>query len=198
MTDSTEKQSATEKAKSRWGTQAGSGKRPEYDRREFYIESTNRHNHWTTARTFSPKAAEEMEISDTVTLPPEMLAQIHKVVEDPQTAYRSIQDFFRDAAHHRIHDVTEMLQDNNFLPFFNDELYRQQLLKIKREDEGFEVRMETWNSLVEEYFDDRNPHGIADIIEAVKGVVPPLRLRKRWVGYLNQWERRRDEAERLS
>lgn len=195
MTKPSTDPSPADKARSRWGTQSGSGNTNFYDRRRFYIEATNEHDHYTNARVFSRPAAEAMGMPETVALPMELLAQIRKVVDDPRTDYRSIQDVFRDAVRHRLHDVAEMLEDGDFLTFLNEEAYRQDLVTIEKEDAGWERTVAFYEDQVDKFAREGNPHGIADIINLFTMRPPPLRFRKRWLKAKASWEKTQEAVE---
>lgn len=178
-----------------WRTRPGSGKTDHYDRREFYIRATNESDHYTTARVFSRGLAQEQGMPETIALPHEVVAQIKQMVDDPRTPYRSIQDMFRDAVRHRLHDLAEMFEDGNYLNFVNEEAYRQDLVRMEEEDEAWERTIKFYDERVDHYAQKNNPHGISDVIEAFQLRTPPLRLRMKGLRAVGRWERRLEEAE---
>lgn len=189
---------AEEKAKSRWRTQSGSGVRPpDYNRRKFYTHSTNEHNHGETIRQFSPANAREMGLPDTTKLPPEFVARIKYLVSSPKTAYRSVQDFIRDAIYHRLHDVEELHEDGTFMPFFDEELFLLGLEQHEMENQAFETIMERYGERVKRYEQERNPHGIADLIETARQRTPLLRHRMTYLRQIAEWEKIQERIELL-
>jgi hypothetical protein len=178
-----------------WGTQHGSGRSPEYSRGQFLIYSTNKFDHSTSVRPFGRKEAVDGELPETLTLPVEAVAQMHQMVSDPRTPYRSIQDLIRDSIHHRLHDLTEMMEDGDYEEFFNAELYKQALIRQLREDQSFTEQMDFFDGVVKMYVEEGDPHGVADVLRMWRERRPPLRLMRKWLEATARWERQQERAE---
>lgn len=171
-----------------WGTQSGTGREVEYDRRNYYIHSTNKHNHSTSIRPQSRDDARAQGMPESTTLPVEFVSQIHALVADPRTAYRTIQDFIRDAVYHRLHDLDDIGVDDFYNRFFAIEMVRQELAALLREDEALTAQIDFFNEAVERFAADNNPHGIADVIEVMRRQQPTLRHLQAWRGAIRRWE----------
>lgn len=176
---------------SRWSTQPGSGQTPGYSKSTFYIHSTNSYNHSQTVRPMPRPIAAEEDMPETITLPPEIYAQIREAVEHPLTEYRSVHDFFRDAAVHRLHDIEEMHR-TGFEPFLMQYRMLHELVKMRREDQGLQVMIDAYTEEVESYIAERNPHGITDIINAARAYPVGPRHRLKWLRAIAGWEKQRD------
>lgn len=169
-----------------WGTQPGSGQRVEYARTNFYIHSTNKHNHAHTVRT----------LPEHTRFPPEVVAQMREMVDDPLTPYRSLQDLIRDAVYHRLHDLAEMRQDGDFPPRFQTELLRQAIAHRHHEQEEFAETVEMIDKEVETAFPDAD--SIADLVATAKESFVPRRFHRRWTEAIARWEQRLDEASKIN
>lgn len=178
-----------------WGTQSGTGKDSEYDRRRFYVQSTNRHNHSASVRIFSRKVAQDAGLPEIINIPLEMAAEVSNVVADPRNPYRSIQDLARDALYHRLHDLAEMSHNHDFLAWFDEETWKQAIVQEQKENQAWIETYEFYRAMVEDYADDRNPHGIADVIAKWRERRPPLRMVKKWMQATAEWERIRERVE---
>jgi len=180
---------------STWGTQSGSGRLPEYDRNHFYTKSTNKHNHSSSIRPFDHGTAGELGLPKNLSIPFEMVAEVHQVVNNPRFPYRSIQDLCRDALVHRLHDLAEMEQDESYLNWFDGEAFKQALMQIRQEDHDFYEAEAYYANEVEAFRRDENSHGIADVIAAWRQYRPPLRLVKKWMEAAGRWEQIQRQVE---
>lgn len=179
---------------SSWGTQSGTGREVEYDRKNYYVHSTNKHNHSTSIRPQARDDARAQGMPESTTLPVEFVSQIHALVADPRTAYRTVQDFIRDAVYHRLHDLDDIGIDNFYNRYFAIEMVRQELAAILKEDEALENQIQFFTEAIEKFAADDNPHGIADVIEVMRRQTPPLRLLQTWRRAIRGWE---DEQRRV-
>lgn len=71
-----------------WGTATS-----EYARDEFYTGS---------------RSADGQSVTISLTVPSHMAAQVAHMIQSGKLPYKTREDFFRDAAHHRLHDLDEM------------------------------------------------------------------------------------------
>ena len=161
-----------------WDTKPGSGRQTDYDPNRFYIHSTNRHNHSTSVRT----------IPRTTSFPPEIVAEMAQIVDDPRTPYRSKQDLIRDAVIHRLHHLATTLQDGSFVQSFDLFLLRESIAERQHEDDELESTIDLIDTEISRYRTNRNPDGIADVIEQARTAWIPPRLKRRWQRAIQTWE----------
>lgn len=76
------------KANDDWGTESSS-----YDRTDFYTSS---------------RSSDGQSITMSFPVPVHVASQINALIQSGKLPYRSREDFWRDAGHHRLHDLDEM------------------------------------------------------------------------------------------
>lgn len=94
---------------SMWSTQSDGS----YSEKEFYVRSTNQHDHSESIR---------------IRLPKEVLAQASEMVSSKKyNAYRTVADVVRDALVHRLHHLAEESGDEDLMDFVNRQMMQARL-----------------------------------------------------------------------
>jgi len=106
----------------------------EYDPDEFYVRSTNKHDHSDQTR---------------IRIPGDVLAELSGLIASKEIPeYRTVSDFFRDAAVHRLHYIADMSGNAHLMFWVQAEMRASRVEAQEREAASNQALVDSWKKRV--------------------------------------------------
>lgn len=133
----------------------------DYDPDEFYVRSTNKHDHSEQTR---------------LRIPGDVLAELGALIASKDIPeYRTISDFFRDAAVHRLHYIAEMSGSERMMYLVQTEVRAARIDAAEREAAANQAIVDGWGKRVKAAKDGRDEIGLGKAREFIQDDIEWIR-----------------------
>lgn len=140
-----------------WDTERGQS----YSLDTFYTRSTNKHDHSAECK---------------FRFPPHLQAAVAQIIESKQyPQLRSIQDFWRDAAVHRLHYLNEAIQDGKLQKQLSLEMRACRIAEKQKEVEELKQIVDNHTNNLDLALSMRDSEAISDSLALLEDDLPTIR-----------------------
>lgn len=140
-----------------WDTDKGF----EYSEDHFYTRSTNKSDHSSDVR---------------FRFPPHLAAMVSQIIDSKQfPQLRSVADFYRDAAVHRLHHLNEMIGDGKIESGLNIEMRIARIEARQKEVTSLKEAVEKHTGLLEDAWQSNDFEAMSDMLALLEEDIPSFR-----------------------